>query len=91
MGLPVSSFHVSTGLWAMGGAFPPPLVPPIPGMPYGYYPAFPFPTPSRSATSPSPANHVTESDLQVMLKRHRKRRLENDVSLFLYLICCPFI
>lgn len=53
-----------------------PMIPPIPGMPYG----FPFPT--HSPRQPlGPANSaITEKDFQQMLQKHKKRRTLNEVS-----------
>lgn len=60
-----------------------PMIPSIPGMPYGY-PAFPFSSHApRPPLTPSNIN-VTEKDFQQMLQKHKKRRTCHEVKV----LCC---
>lgn len=50
----------------------------VPGMPYGYPGAFPYPTMHQHPSPPS-QNMVTEQDFVKMIQRHRKRRSQDEV------------
>lgn len=60
------------------------MIPPIPGMPYGFPATFPLPT--HAPRQPLGNNTVTERDVQLMLRKHKKRRALNEVNRYLSLV-----
>ena len=66
------------------GVFMPPgyhaMMGAIPGMPYAFPAAFPFPTPMHQVYPPPSQNVVTEQDFVKMIQRHGKRRSQDEVQ-----------
>lgn len=71
------------GMPGYPGMFAPPgynpMVPPIPGMPYGFTSPEQYPMHSASNQQLSPANTISEKDFQQMILKHKKRRNRNEV------------